>query len=91
MYESANDQAVELLFRGIYHSKRITYTFGKDQAKRKIEKEFVLREILVVAQLALENGPQSATHLAAMEAADGNMEEFLETQSKWLLETAQRK
>lgn len=48
-YLMDNDKVEEILFKGIYKSKRVMRTYGKDKARSKRNTEFELREKLAAA------------------------------------------
>lgn len=57
-YLMDNDKVEEILFKGIYKSKRVTCTYSKDKARRKRIIETKLRELLMAMQIQLECDPQ---------------------------------
>lgn len=83
--------AEDRFFKGLYTSRRISRNFGKELAKKRREKEKILHEALAAAQLALETAPDDIRHQTDLVEAEGNLKEFLEIKSDWIMEAAKVK
>lgn len=90
-YLLANDQEIDILFKGLYRSKRMIRTFGKDKANQPRRREVQLRENLVAAQIALEGAPQSTSLQVKVVDVESQMQSFTNDQAKWMLDTIQKK
>lgn len=92
MQAQLDEADIEKIFlKGLFESKRITRTFGKDKAKQRKEKQWTLQDKLTLAQVALEGDPQNAGLQATLAIAEVEMKDFLTIKTDWMLEIVQQK
>lgn len=67
-----------LLFKGIYESKRMARTYGKQKVVEGRKREVSMEHKIVEAQFRLEANPQLAIHQVDLEETETTMKDHME-------------